>query len=181
MMKNELSLEDKPSASSSQRRQLPSRSQSNTGNSGVMGPPPYSRTTSENVPPRQSNGHRPSRSQEQALRARNAADRPEKSKPSASLDIFADPPVEGSRRQRRSSDAPDRDSKPLSPEEEKKKAERRERRKRHEAARLLAAKKKLDVIDKLDATSIYGTGRMYEFPITLLPANIPSIPPRWAF
>jgi len=81
---------------------------------------------------------------------------------SADLDIFADPPAESSRAPRRNSDGSiDVEKKLLDPEEEKKrqeKSKRRERRARHEQAKRDAAKKKLDIIDKLDATSIYGTG-----------------------
>ncbi|KKZ60527.1 hypothetical protein EMCG_04806 [[Emmonsia] crescens] len=84
-------------------------------------------------------------------------------------DIFADPKESSKsrsqRRPRRNSDSSlmDIPSKPLSPEEEKRK---RERRQRERDARSKDGKSRskranghrLDVIDKLDVTSIYGTG-----------------------
>ncbi len=117
--------------------------------------------------------HRPTRSQEEAMRARRAATglqgraRP----PNGELNIFADPesPRKSSeRRLRRNSESSilERNGKPLDPEEEKKRQERRRRERRHrererEAGRDPSKKKdrKLDIIDQLDATSIYGTGR----------------------
>jgi len=118
--------------------------------------------------------HRPSRSQEEQHRLRNGG------KPRGSegvLDIFADPIDEGKpyeRRPRRNSDSSlvDRNGKPLDPEEERRRRERRHREKdarpRDSKGRPLPSsavgrnKKpshRLDVIDKLDVTSIYGTGR----------------------
>ena len=153
-----------------------------TPKSNTMRPPPPppgkslpNIPRSENVPPRGSgHGHRPSRSQEEAMRARRLAANGSKSKPSQELDIFADPeedmPKKSSdpRRVRRNSDSSviDKLQKPLSPEEEKARQERR-RRDRERRHRERASKdggkprkpdRKLDIIDQLDATSIYGTG-----------------------
>lgn len=54
----------------------------------------------------------------------------------------------------------------LDPEEEKKRAERRRRERRHRERDAKDGKskkpdRKLDIIDKLDVTSIYGTGCEY--------------------
>lgn len=150
-------------------------------------PPPYSvknksegsgsAPRSENIPPRAGPMHRPSRSQEEAMRARRAAGSssgPRPRGPNGELNIFADPTSprksserRGARRNSESSVA-ERNGKPLDPEEEKKRQERRRRERRHrerererEAGKDPKAKKdrKLDIIDQLDATSIYGTGR----------------------
>jgi hypothetical protein len=66
---------------------------------------------------------------------------------------------------RRNSDSSVADRKPLDPEEEKKRQERkrRERERRHREREGKDPKsrkpdRKLDIIDKLDVTSIYGTG-----------------------
>lgn len=90
--------------------------------------------------------------------------------PSAELDIFADPTEPTSsrrpdgRRMRRNSDSSVVDRKSLDPEEEKKKQEKRrqERKERREREgrdpKTGKPNRKLDIIDKLDVTSIYGTG-----------------------
>ncbi|MCJ1284099.1 hypothetical protein MMC26_003430 [Xylographa opegraphella] len=143
------------------------------GNRYPMAPP---RTTNglaraENLPPPIK--HRPSRSHEEEHRLRNGG------KPRGTdqvLDIFADPPQEGNPRNarpRRNSDSSvvDRNDKPLDPEEERKRRERRNRvrdiRVRDAKGRPLPSSaaargqkptRRLDVIDKLDVTSIYGTG-----------------------
>lgn len=101
-------------------------------------------------------GHRPSPSDEEKRRLQGKS-RPE-------LDIFADPsdsraPRERSRKPRRNSDTSGMDKPAMDPEEEKKRKERKYR----ESKRVTTTKsgkpnKKLDVIDKLDVTSIYGTG-----------------------
>ena len=73
----------------------------------------------------------------------------------AELDIFADPTEKKSRsHQRRNSESSIRDKPALDPDEEKKKLERKKR----ESKRMVRQQKRLDVIDKLDGTSIYGTG-----------------------
>ena len=121
----------------------------------------------ENMPPPMK--HRPSRSHEEEHRLRSGG------KPRGSdqiLDIFADPPQEGKRdaRPRRNSDSSlaDHNGKPLDPEEERRRRERRLRETRHRdskgrpipspSARGQKPTRRLDVIDKLDVTSIYGTG-----------------------
>jgi hypothetical protein len=171
-LQDNLTLNDKPPASSNgSMRPPPPRS-----NTGDKMPPPYTAVTrGENVPPRGPPGHRPSRSQEEAMRARRAAggsgSSSSKPRPNGELDIFADPSEASSsrrpegRRMRRNSDSSVADRKPLDPEEEKKRQERRrrerERRHRERDAKDPKSRKpdrKLDIIDKLDVTSIYGTG-----------------------
>ncbi|RMZ88006.1 hypothetical protein DV736_g4762, partial [Chaetothyriales sp. CBS 134916] len=75
----------------------------------------------------------------------------------AELDIFADPPAE-KRQARRNSESSLRDkASSLDPEDEKKRRERRHRD--YKNGRLpRKASKKLDIIDRLDVTSIYGAG-----------------------
>ena len=103
------------------------------------------------------------------MRARKAAaSSGSRSRPTGELDIFADPSESpkksDARRIRRNSESSIADRKPLDPEEEKKRQERRrrERERRHKEGSSSKSKKadrKLDIIDKLDVTSIYGTGR----------------------
>ncbi|TVY14204.1 Protein PAL1, partial [Lachnellula arida] len=152
-----LTLNDRPAGSNEMRP--PGRS-----NTDRL-PPPYTAVVgsgrSENVPPR----HRPSRSQEEALRARKPGAKP---RPAGELDIFADPTESSSsrRRVRRNSDSSvisKASRKLLDPEEEKKRSERRRRERRHRERDAKDGKarkpdRKLDIIDKLDVTSIYGTG-----------------------
>ena len=144
-------------------------------NTGDTLPPPYSAATgrSENVPPRRPPSHRPSRSQEEALRARKPGASSSRPKPTEVLDIFADPTETSpqksdTRRARRNSDssALERNGKLLDPEEEKKRHERKRRERRHREREGKDGKsrkpdRKLDIIDKLDVTSIYGTGCEY--------------------
>lgn len=86
-------------------------------------------------------------------------------------DVFADPQdpskLRESRRPRRNSDSSVRDptARPLDPEEERlrKERRRRERESRYREGRSRSKRGpsyRLDVIDKLDVTSIFGTGRM---------------------
>lgn len=148
---------------------------------------------SENVPPRGSgHGHRPSRSQEEAMRARRLAANGSRSKPSQDLDIFADPkessPQKNSeyRRARRLSDSSlvDKHQKPFDPEEEKRRQERRrrDRERRHrerdskDGGKPRQPGRKLDIIDQLDATSIYGTGRKWIYGKSLYLTNNHSVP-----
>jgi hypothetical protein len=167
-LQDNLTLNDRP-ASSNNGMRPPPPPRSNTD--GGKAPPPYSALSSsrgENVPPRPPPGHRPSRSQEEAMRARRKESGPTsgKPRPTGELDIFADPSETSPRksdprRARRNSDSSvvSRNSKLLDPEEEKKRQERRRRERRHRERR--EGKKpdrKLDIIDKLDVTSIYGTG-----------------------
>lgn len=87
--------------------------------------------------------------------------------PTDELDIFADNPAprrSTERRARRNSDSSLIDRKALDPELERKRQERRRQERKHresDAAKDGKPKKpsrKLDIIDQLDATSIYGTG-----------------------
>ncbi|RMZ81120.1 hypothetical protein DV738_g2415, partial [Chaetothyriales sp. CBS 135597] len=109
----------------------------------------------ENLPPPyrgQSPGYRRAPSNEEPRRRD-----PKLAAQKAGLDIFADPPTE-KRRPRRNSESSVRDKpRSLDPEEEKKRRERKQRDQKH--GRLARkASKKLDVIDRLDVTSIYGAG-----------------------
>lgn len=173
-----MSLEDK---STSTRSAPPNRSLSDN-------------SRQENIPPRGPSTHRPTRSQEPGTRQRG----PPGSRPRPTideLDIFADSsqakkPQE--RRPRRNSDSSlmervSGSGKLLDPEEEKKRQERRRRERRHrerEAAKGSKSKKpdrKLDIIDQLDATSIYGTGCKYPaLHLGISISNHRSIPPRWS-
>ena len=124
------------------------------------------------MPPTPRNGHRTTRSQEEeqqsgGRRVRGLDD---------TLDIFADPqPVRrppGQHRPRRNSDSSvaDRQSKSLDPETEKRRRERRHRERAHgqvdskgrpvpsSSSKSKKPNHRLDVIDKLDVTSIFGTG-----------------------
>ncbi|KAI9720837.1 MAG: hypothetical protein M1812_002676 [Candelaria pacifica] len=129
----------------------------------------------ENMPPHHHpapGGHRPSRSQEEEQKSRTGASRA--NQPSRELDIFADPESPERRRLRRNSESSiidGRSGKPLSAEEERRRRERRHKEKearhrdgkpRQERPSTSTKPKKpnqrLDIIDKLDVTSIYGTG-----------------------
>ncbi|KAH8597921.1 Pal1 cell morphology protein-domain-containing protein [Bisporella sp. PMI_857] len=159
-IQDNLTLDDKPKPSGGMRPPPPQRS--NTGNAPFGSASGSSRR--ENIPPRRPPppGHRPSRSQEEAMRARRVATGLNNriAKPSGELDIFADPPQQ-KQRQRRNSESSVKD-RPLDAEEEKKRQERRRRERRHREhskdSRSKRADRKLDIIDKLDVTSIYGTG-----------------------
>ncbi|RFU32634.1 hypothetical protein B7463_g3701, partial [Scytalidium lignicola] len=122
-------------------------------------------------PPPKPSTHKPSRSQEEALRARkpgagssSRSRPPPPKKEEPLLDIFADPadpPKKESRRPRRNSESSVVERKLLDPEEEKKRHERKRRERKERELREKGPKKpnrKLDVIDKLDLSSIYGTG-----------------------
>ncbi|KAM0474273.1 hypothetical protein ACHAPX_007606 [Trichoderma viride] len=104
-----------------------------------------------------SSRHRPTRSQEEALRARKPPPKNATSsntRPSLLDDSPPRKPVQ--RRPRRNSDssAMDFDSKSLTAEERKMiEAKRREKSKAKQRP-----SRKMDIIDQLDATSIYGTG-----------------------
>ncbi|KAL9111857.1 MAG: hypothetical protein Q9227_003707 [Pyrenula ochraceoflavens] len=135
-------------------------------------PPPYSARNgvngkNENVPPR-ANGrppqlrHHPTRSAGEDERRRMGHPRPRG--PPGERNIFDDPPDRlRERRPRRNSDSStmDRPSKLLDPEDERRRQERRRREGRHREHRSHKSKqpsKRMDIIDKLDVTSIYGTG-----------------------
>ncbi|KAK5990994.1 Protein PAL1 [Cladobotryum mycophilum] len=116
----------------------------------------------ENQPPiRPANSrHRPTLSQEEALRARKPQFATSKASPAVDS-----PQRKPQRRPRRNSDSSlmDFDNKPLSEEEKKMiEAKRREREQRRrdgkEKPKSGRPSRKMDIIDQLDATSIYGTG-----------------------
>ncbi|KAL8845952.1 MAG: hypothetical protein Q9221_008914 [Calogaya cf. arnoldii] len=137
------------------------------------GPPPSTHRTlrPENVPPGIQHRpgppvHRPSRSEEEQRRLRTGP-KP-RAAPHAS-DVFADPP-EPRRRLRRNSDSSIA-SRSLGSEEDRRRRERRQkekdarearrdgRSKQHGASpRSKKPNERLDIIDSLDVTSIYGTG-----------------------
>ena len=127
------------------------------------GPPPTNGAIRrpENMPPRSMGrgpppGPRPSQSEEEGKRN---GPRP-RGGAGDQLDIFADPqPVRRphDRRPRRNSDTSvrDRNSALLDPEREKRRQDRKRREERRAAK---GPSKRLDVIDKLDVSSIFGTG-----------------------
>lgn len=144
---------------------------SNSTNTRSGMPPPYSSRSQqpENMPPKATNGlpgHTPTKSQEGGQRRLpNGLG----FAPQRKLDIFADPPDSSKQRHRlrRNSDSSIA-SRLLSPEEEQ---QRRERHRKEREARHRDRKekpsgstkgkkpvKRLDIIDSLDVTSIYGTG-----------------------
>ena len=157
---------------SKQNLALDSKPTSNNTPQQIMAPPVNRPINYENNPPFRKamppvNGHRPSRSREEEMRRRQAGQPGPRA--AQTMDIFADPPeISRSLRPRRNSDSSIADrNKLLSPEEEKRRQERR--RRDREARRGPDGKlkppssskkgnKQLDLIDKLDVSSIYGTG-----------------------
>ncbi|KAI0013788.1 Pal1-domain-containing protein [Xylariaceae sp. FL0662B] len=118
----------------------------------VNRPPGNPRGAGENAPPRgrgppPSSSHRPSRSQEEALKSR----RMQSGSNSGDRNIAISPQKRPERRVRRNSDS-SMIEKPITDEERKR---RRERERRHRDPK---TGRRLDIIDQLDATSIYGTG-----------------------
>ncbi|KFA73806.1 hypothetical protein S40288_03161 [Stachybotrys chartarum IBT 40288] len=117
----------------------------------------------ENVPPVEGgSGHRPTRSQEEAIRARKLAPAPRPGPPGSKS---------VARRPRRNSESSiiDLDTRPITAEErkmieerrreeEKKRRGGREGREVKERSKGSKPSRRLDIIDQLDATSIYGTG-----------------------
>ncbi|KAI9758367.1 MAG: hypothetical protein M4579_003106 [Chaenotheca gracillima] len=112
--------------------------------------------------------HRPSRSQEQ-----DAPDRPRGPpppygaiRPSRRADVFADPIDPTTRRPRRNSDSSVRSSKLIDVEDDRRRRERRPHRdgrpregtEGRTSSKTKKTSRRLDLIDKLDVTSIYGTG-----------------------
>ena len=102
-------------------------------------------------------GHRPSQSEEERRRIAGKL----RGTP-GTLDIFADPPDTNrvrDRRPRRNSETSVREKtgRLLDPEEERRRQERRQRDTKRQG-KPKPASRKLDIIDKLDVTSIYGTG-----------------------
>ncbi|OAX81334.1 hypothetical protein ACJ72_04319 [Emergomyces africanus] len=142
---------EKPS-SSKERRPAPPRPEN---------VPPSGRSLSDDKPPSRRPNRRPSKEESQS-----------RSKGSSRLaggDIFADPKESSKsrshRRPRRNSESSlmNIPSKSLDPEDERRRRERRhrEREARHKDGKSRSKRTnshKLDVIDKLDVTSIYGTG-----------------------
>ncbi|PLN85812.1 Pal1-domain-containing protein [Aspergillus taichungensis] len=108
-----------------------------------------------------------------STRAPPSRERSERHRPKDPLDIFADPPKTSSgrprgdreRRPRRNSESSviDRASKLLDTEDDQRRRERRRRERdaRHGKSRSKKAHYQLDIIDKLDVTSIYGTGMFH--------------------
>ncbi|KAI1379031.1 Pal1-domain-containing protein [Hypoxylon crocopeplum] len=146
---NNLTLDDKDAKSRSEASRAP------------VNRAPSGQPRGENNPPRgrgppPSSSHRPTRSQEEALRARRMQS-------SSNGDRGAPSPQKRpmDRRPRRNSDSSMLE-KPLTDEEKKARdLRRRERERRHrerEGKDKPKTGKKLDIIDQLDATSIYGTG-----------------------
>ncbi|KAF7898480.1 hypothetical protein EAF00_004926 [Botryotinia globosa] len=152
---DELTIGDKPIPN---RNTKPGMVRSNTGTS---------RPQAENIPPGRPSGHRPMRSQEEAMRARRAAAKPSlSSRPREEevLDIFADPNDSPRQRARRNSDTSIMERKPklLDPEDQRRRLEKEKRhRDRKRAAEKAKKKAPLDVIDQLDATSIFGIGTFH--------------------
>jgi hypothetical protein len=117
----------------------------------------------ENVPPRQRLPHLPSEVDRHRLGGKPKG-------PPGELNIFADPSDKSrDRRPRRNSDTSVREktSNLLDPNDGRRRRERRHRDPRRDA-KPKGPSRRLDVIDKLDVTSIYGTGR--ELPANLLVA-----------
>ncbi|KAL1846018.1 hypothetical protein VTK73DRAFT_383 [Phialemonium thermophilum] len=117
----------------------------------------------ENVPPPGMRrgpppGHRLTRSQEEALRARRAQGQGG----GGPVDVSRSPQRRPDRRPRRNSDTSvmEAEKKPLTEEERKEREERRRARERRhrEGKDKKPVNRKMDIIDQLDATSIFGTG-----------------------
>lgn len=133
----------------------------------------------ENVPPRPTRGPRPPQ------RPNSEEERRQQGGPvrrGGDLDIFADPTDMNKLRDRRpgqprrNSESSVRDKAgSLDTEEERK---RRDRKSRDPRTGKHKPSKKLDVIDKLDVTSIYGTGRKQHH-LSTQPkyTNVNSLPP----
>ncbi|KAI1080238.1 Pal1-domain-containing protein [Whalleya microplaca] len=122
------------------------------GRPSVSRPPGAPRGAGENAPPRgrgppPSSSHRPTRSQEEALKSR----RMQGGSNSGDRNLTSSPQKRPERRARRNSDS-SMIEKPITDEEKKKRRERERRTRDPKTGR------KLDIIDQLDATSIYGTG-----------------------
>lgn len=102
-------------------------------------------------------GHKPSMSEEEQRKLQ--------SRPRPDLDIFADPADAANRdrerRPRRNSESSVRDKPRSMDEEERRRRERKYRESKRTGSKSTRPNKKLDVIDKLDVTSIYGMGREF--------------------
>ncbi len=120
---------------------------------GRRGPPrPENMPPSGRQPPPH---HRPSRSQEEALRARrmqgNATAGP--SDPSS-------PQKKMERRPRRNSESSVLSTDKIMTEDERKQRDLKRRERERRAKEKPRPNRRMDIIDQLDATSIYGTGCM---------------------
>ncbi|KAG9243733.1 Pal1 cell morphology protein-domain-containing protein [Calycina marina] len=159
-LQDNLTLEDQPKRSNGSITRPPTTRSNTNGQANS--------SRGENLPPRGPPrglppGHRPTRSQEDAMRARRAATglNNRVSQPKGELDIFADPSPQKGRARRNSESSVG--GKSLD-EDEKRRQERRRRERRHReegkrsGSRPKKPDRKLDIIDKLDVTSIYGTG-----------------------
>lgn len=165
-LQDALTLDDKPKPKPSVNGRMGPLVRSNTMERG-----PGGSARPENVPPRSEATHRPSRSNEEAMRARRAAGSSSRRAPSGELNIFADPSdspkKSGSAHRRRNSDS---STIKMAETDEERRRRRREREKRHRErdgkdSKSRKPPKNLDIIDKLDVTSIYGTGRKSLFDI----------------
>ena len=135
----------------------------------------------ENIPPRPypkgpPPGYKPS-STEEERRRRDARTRA----PKGDLDIFADPAdpnrLRERRHPRRNSESSVRDAtKPLDPEEERKRRERKYRESKRTGKK---PGRRVDIIDKLDATSIYGSGCKFATWDSRKQLIFDSVPSRW--
>jgi hypothetical protein len=137
----------------------------------------------ENMPPRPYGrgpppGHRPPMTEEE--RKRREARIREKVQNGELLDIFADPPdanrIREKRPPRRNSESSVRDKPALDSEEEKKRRDRKNRESKR-PGKDKKPSRRLDVIDKLDVTSIYGTGRTYMITTLRALTDFDSVPP----
>lgn len=119
------------------------------------------RNSGNGLPPQRQQFPRPPTSHQTSTTEAERRRQADKSK--ATLDIFADPPETRSRdtKPRRNSESSvrDRPNRMLSPEDEKRRRERKAKDSlRADGSKSKKPSRKLDVIDKLDVTSIYGTG-----------------------
>lgn len=128
-------------------------------------PVPPRRESESTASGRAAEKHRPTRSQEEQLRARKPPPPGSKApapKPTTRPSLLDDSPPRkpSQRRPRRNSDSSvmDFDSKTLTAEE---KRIIEARRRQHSKSKSTRPSRKMDIIDQLDATSIYGTGCSY--------------------
>lgn len=127
------------------------QTRSRQANPGPRRPEPREGNSLTNFP--RPPGHKPSMSEEEQ--------RKQQFRPRAELDIFADPvdaKRDRERRPRRNSESSVRDKTRSVEEEERRRRERKNRESKRVAGKPAKPNKKLDIIDKLDVTSIYGMG-----------------------
>src|SRR5579862_9214786 len=169
MSQENLALDDRPKSSGTQP---PSESMGR--NRIPTEPRPDS--FQNNLMPRPPSEYRISRSQQDEARRTSGLPRPEQNQ--TELNVFADPfepPKHRDRRPRRNSESSIMDGRSAKFDSEEDRRRRRERRlreskmpegsrregHRHGPSRPRKSNQRLDLIDKLDVTSIYGTGREY--------------------